>query len=167
MIVAVNKFVNSWTSHNWNWRWKAENMSHGLRGYCHRSQPIIPIFLKTLTLICQAWVWAQQNILFGVFLISLSGTQLQNPQWTLPFVYRSLSWSEKRKAVYRVKYLTRGRAVSSHTSVKCNATALIHECVELRCFFITFLTHLQRERMKLCMSESPLQISTTKLAVME
>ena len=68
----------------------------GYRGIRHRSQPIIPIFLKTLTLICQAWVWAQQSILFGVFLISLSGTQLQNPQWTLPFVYRSLSWSEKR-----------------------------------------------------------------------
>lgn len=27
-----------------------------------------------------------------------------------------------------MKYLTRGRAVSSHTSVKCDATALIHEC---------------------------------------
>ena len=33
MIVAVNKFVNSWTSHNWNWRWTADNMSHGLQGY--------------------------------------------------------------------------------------------------------------------------------------
>ena len=84
------------------------------------------------------------------------------------FVYRSLSWSEKRKPVYRMKYLTRGRAVSSHTSVKCDAKALIHECVELRCFFvITFITHSQRERMKLCISNSPLQISTTKLAVME
>lgn len=136
----------------------------GYRGIRHRSQPIIPIFLKTLTLICQAWVWAQQSILFGVFLISLCGSQLQNPQWTLPSVYRSLSWSEKRKTVYRMKYLTRGRAVSSHTSVKCDATALIHECVELRCLFITFPTHLQRERMKLCMSKSPLQISKTKLA---
>ena len=128
-------------------------MSHGLQGYSSQVTTHYSYFLKS-------------------FEINMPSLSLSTAKHSVRRIFdKSLRNSTAKSAMntsfcLSVTFLEREKK-NCLSHVKCDATALIHECVELRCLFITFPTHLQRERMKLCMSKSPLQISTTKLAVME